>query len=461
MKKTFVVLMASGLVVVSATLAMAQPECSKAKPGQACAIVIDRRAPVSGVSVKVENRTPVTVVLLHKSPFESCKNEVKREELPDVSAIPTLLGLIKDAAGTLVFPAAAPAERNDEAQQIIAALDRTRAEAETQVAAGAAVKDAYEAANRKVKDFYKTDYYQSNGVADETLFKTKREAAVKAVDGALQQALPNTTGGEAAYKAVLAHFSAYVRSGSANPNLIPLFEDQINRARTALDALSKLVSELQSARAKFESTKDYLKDLENPDWYATAAITPDINAKLTGSFSCTSDISGKPTLDPPVVYTIIFQNTPRLSLTAGVLMSSLPRNSIGLEDVLDKRENDVVTSHKELREHPSTPQAIPFSFLNVRIGSPWRWGDRLMTFNVTPGIGLNPNNGDTHAEFFLGAALGFGNFFVTGGVHAGHKLRAANGFQPGDRPAGDLTLPVETPWAPGGAVAVSYRIPLK
>jgi hypothetical protein len=439
-------------------------ECSVAKPGKPCKMVIDRQSPISGKTFKVENRTPVLVVLIKKSPFESCKNEVKREELPDVSAIPTLLGLITNLAGSLMVPAGAPL-KPDEGQQILDSLERVKHEAEAQAKVAETVRARYETVTNELKTFYRTKYlrsqYAGGAIKDEAQFEADRQQVAAAITEVLKLQLPNTVGGEVIYKAVLAHFTAYVRSGKADPNLLPLFQEQINLARSALDVLAKLVAELQTAQAKAQSTGEYLEQLKNPDWEATAALRPDINAKLVGSFTCTSDVSGKPSLDPPVVYTVTFQNTPRLALTAGILVSTVPRNSVGFEAVLDKREDSVVTFHDEIREHPSAPQAIAFSFVNIRLGSPWRWKDRLMTFNLTPGLGLNPNNGATHAEFFLGVALGFENFFLAVGGHAGHKLSPANGFQQGDRPADDLTIPTETPWKPGLGVSLSYRIPLK
>ena len=77
-------------------------ECGQAGPKQDCHVTLDRAAPLSGKSVTVENGTNVTIVLINKSPFESCKNEVKREEIPDVSAVPKLLSLVSSLAGSFV-----------------------------------------------------------------------------------------------------------------------------------------------------------------------------------------------------------------------------------------------------------------------------------------------------------------------------------------------------------------------
>jgi hypothetical protein len=443
-------------------------DCSVARPGTPCTITVDRLAPVSGKTVHVENETAVTVVLIKKSPFESCKNEVKRAELPDVSAIPTLLGMITDLAGSLhvlAAPVEAPA-RVDPAQQIAAELQQIASEAERQLKLAADVQEAYETETTSLKAFYRTKYiakkYGVPGVKNEDEFEADRSARETAVEDVLKKELPHTAGGEETYKAVISDYARYLRSTAANPDVIPQLERQISRARSLLDALAKVVTDLRTARTKLTSTADYLAELKDAEWEARADLRPDINAKASGSFSCTSDITGNPTLDPPVAYTVTFQNTPRLSLTAGLIVSGVSRNSVGLEHVEDSPNDPTVTFHNEIRDHPSSPQVVPFSFFNIRLFSPWRWKNRIMTFNATPGVGLNPNNGGTSAEFFLGLSFGFGNFFLAGGAHIGHELKPANGFNLHDKPGDDLkAVPLDTPWTPGLAVAFSYRIPLK
>jgi hypothetical protein len=90
------------------------------------------------------------------------------------------------------------------------------------------------------------------------------------------------------------------------------------------------------------------------------------------------------------------------------------------------------------------------------------WHGRVVTANVTPGLGVNANNGSASAEFFLGASMGIGSVFFCVGSHIGHELRPSNNFNVLDRPPADLkSVPVDTPWQPGLAFAMSYRLPLK
>jgi hypothetical protein len=446
--------------------ARAADECRTAGGAKACRIVIDRSVPVSGRTVRVDNETRVTVVLIKQSPFESCKNDVKREELPDVSALPTLLGLVKDLAGSLLIPGGAPAAAANTPEHIAAMLDALANAAAAQVTAADALQTQYDAEARSLKAFYRTTYrlkaYAAGAIKDETAFEADRAARETAVAALDRVALPNTAGGDAAYKAIFAEFTGYARTAAAPPAVVALLAAQIDRARTLLDALEKAIAALDAARTRLHSTRDYLLTLKNPEWETVAELTPDSNVKLTGSFACTSDVSGKPSLDPPVVYTVAFRNTPRLSLTAGVLLSTVPRNSIALESVDDSHTGAAVTLHTEIRDHRGTPQAVPFSFINLRVAPAAHWNASAVTVNLAPGIGVNPNNGGASAEFFLGGAVGIGSLFLSAGAHVGHELRPANGFTVGDRPPPDLrSVPVETPWRAGLALAVSYRLPLK
>src|SRR3954469_13004292 len=322
------------------TPAHAADDCRKAGAGQPCHVVIDRSVPVSGRTVTVENETRVTVLLIKQSPFESCNNDVKREELPDVSAVPALLALVKDLAASLRFPAAAPpAAAANTPEHIASMLDAVARVAATQLAAADVLHTQYDAEANSLKAFYRTTYrlhaYATGAIKDETAFEIDRVARAAAVTALDRLALPNTAGGDAAYKAILAEFTTYARSAAATPAVVASLEEQINRARTMLDGLEKAVAALDAAHTRLHATLDYLVTLKTPAWQTVAELTPDANVKLTGSFACTSDITGKPSLDPPVVYTVIFRNTPRLSLTAGILLSTVPRNSVALESVED------------------------------------------------------------------------------------------------------------------------------
>jgi hypothetical protein len=444
------------------TPAQALKECGKAGPGTPCQLVVDRLAPVSGRSATVEGNTHVTVVLQRKSPFESCRNEVKREELPDVSVVPSLLALVKDLAGPLVLAAGTRTPKTT-ADRIAARLDELMQGALDRAESAARLRARYESEAGKLTAFYRTVYYKPPGGepgGNEAAFNAERAERYDAAVRLEHEDPPAYAVGEAAYRKLADEYLGYAASAGAAG--LHELEAQIDLARRALDALARAVAALEAARVKLRSTIAYLQTLEHPEWEVALAIHPDRNARVSGTIGCTSDVTGKPTLDPPVVYAVRFQDTPRLSLTAGILVSWVPRNSIGVEPVVDSRTGSEPSAHQEIVAHPSRPQAIPFSFLNVRVAPPLYWSGRRVTFSAAPGFGVNSNNGDVSAEFFFGGSVGIDSFFATVGWHVGHEVIPANGYQVGDHPPTTLTeVPVETPWKANVSFAVSYRIPLR
>src|SRR4051812_39119507 len=256
-------------VVAVPPAARAAEDCRKAGAGKDCEVVIDRSVPVSGRTVTVENETRVTVLLIKQSPFESCHNDVKREELPDLSAVPALLGLVKDLAAPLLFPTAPAAVAANTPEHIASTLDALATVALTQLAAADALQTHYEAEAASLKAFYRTTYrlraYASGTSKDETAFEVDRAARAVAVTALDRVALPNTAGGDAAYKAILAEFTSYARSAAATPAFVALLEGQINRARTMLDALEKAVAALDAAHTRLHTTLEYLESLKAPE----------------------------------------------------------------------------------------------------------------------------------------------------------------------------------------------------
>ena len=442
-----------------------QTECRKAKPGQACEVLMDRAVPVSGRSVTVENETSVTLVLQKKSPFESCKNDAKREELPDVSIVPTLLSLFKDLAGSFIVPVRSrvspslSATAVDKREAFLRSVETLRTDASKLAADAVLLQHEYEAEARRVDDFYRTDFYK-DGSPDTQRFEAERAERHDAVSRLEGREVPVFAGGENIYKRLDSDFAAYAAAAPDAPDRAEL-EALLANARRSLDLLSRVSAVIQDARGKLRTTLTYLRSLERPAWEARLPIHGDRNARITASVACTSDVTGKPTLEPPVVVTVKFQGTPMMSLTAGILVSRIPRNSIGIESVADPGSNPP-SAHKEIREHPSRPQALPFSFLNVRVWKPLHWRAHRVTLNASPGFGLNSNNGDVSAEFFFGGSVGIGSVFLTAGTHFGHEVTPANGFEVGQVPPPSLsTVPLETSWARQFAFAVSYRIPIK
>jgi len=436
----------------------AQTKCDPTVKGGTCQIELNRKEPVSGTAVRVPNNTEVTVLLTGKSPLESCKNEVKREEIADVSQLPALLDILK-ALGPGLFlgpmPEPGPPPAANTREEIKDLLDGLEHLAGDQATIADTARTEYNFEVIKLQEFYgKASKYLEDKKA---LFETERAEREAAVITLLKLALPQSAALEIRYKVIVVKLTALLKS---DPNAALVFEARIGRMRTVLDGLSKAAETLAAAKVKMEGTKEYLVALKDASWSTTIILRKDRNAKVTGSIICKSDITGNATTDP-IVYTVTYQDIQRFTVTSGILLSMVPRNNVAVVQVKDGVVDGVDTSHAEIKETKNAPQAIPFGFFNIRLARPWMAGERVMTFHLAPGAGLNPNNGTPHAEFFMGVALGIDNFYFTGGMHAGHILTPANDFAVGDRVPADLKLPLATPWQWKFAIGATYRIPLK
>jgi hypothetical protein len=432
-------------------------------------IEIDRDGPVSGKELRVRNGARVTVMLINQSPFDTCQAEKKREELPEPSVVPSLLSLVSAAAGALTLfrieqaPSGAPAGTRAETlgDQIDAHLGALNREVEAQKRLLDELQRDYQTEAGDLGAFFRTPY--RNGKYEDSDFEADREAREKKISGLMGRSLvPTVAGGEASYAAVLRLFDRSQGSSAAWEAQMAAYTRQISLARSNLDCLKEAIGKLLEARSKLAVTLDYLQVLKKPRWGTEVKLNADSNAKISGSFSCVDTQTQKPTLEP-VVFTVIYQDPPRLSLSAGVMVSSIEKNRIDQSPVVASRDGPSLKTELRLTESPSRPQVLPlFSLIQVRLGNTWNWRGREMSFNLTPGVGVNPNNAGNEGEFFSGASLGVGSLYLSAGAHIGHRLKPDGGFRIGDVLAEEVTnLPLRKPWCAGFGFAVTYRIPLK
>lgn len=444
----------------------------------ACTIRMDRDAPLSGRRVTVHNGTVVTFLLVHKSPFETCSLESKREEIVQPSAIPEVLKLLAGVAPSLeLFTAAekdvtevfstlqAPRRAAPVAtvpQQITTLLQNAMSTAQEQSRAAAALQQEYLRTVTDVSGFFGTPFRQSAGPADHpphdpAEFHRQQTKLLADVRAAKDRSLPATAGAEASYAAALALFRRYETGPDPDTQQLSSLTQAIDLARGAIDALTEAVTTLKSARAALAGIEGHLDDLADSSWTFARMLTADQDARLTGAVSCVDARTKKTTLEP-VAWTVTFQNTPRLTLSAGVMVSLIPKEHADIVQVATGRSGAVVDGAAEVRQTSSRPQLVPMSYLHVRLGSGIATHDRLVTFGLAEGLGVNLSNKEP--EFFSGVSVAFGGFYVSGGFHIGHRERPGGGFTPGDRPSSNVTLPVDRPWTARPALVFSYRIPL-
>jgi hypothetical protein len=431
-------------------------------------IVIDRDSPMSGTILRVPNGRSALVTLVNKSPFEKCTADKKREEIPDPSAIPSLLSLISGAAGSLSLipvPApprgAPPSPSKSLDDQLVFALQSTSFEAIRVRGEFDKLQTAYKTEADALATFFQTPYRNGNGPGG-AAFATDHGTRTTSLAAVLTSTVPSLAGAEALYAGALKLLQKYQETPGWDPETLRLHAELLAMSRSHIDAEKDVQAKLSAARERLSAVAEYLKQIATPDWRQRFTIAADRNAKITGAVSCVDSQSQKATLDP-VAFTIIFQDPPRFSLGAGVLISSLEKNSIGPASTVTTRPTDLpTTAVLKLVSSPTRPQVMPFSLVHIRLGGVKKWQNRDLSFNLSPGIGVNPNNSGNEAEFFTGVSLGIGGFYLSGGAHIGHGLEPGGGFRIGDTLPNDIkTVPLVKPWKPGFGFAVTYRIPIK
>lgn len=203
-------------------------------------------------------------------------------------------------------------------------------------------------------------------------------------------------------------------------------------------------------------------------------LSPQDNARTVVTVACTNVVTQQPlvyaksdgdrqTVDriPPISATVIYQDAPRATVSGGLLYSLADRRDIGIAaHRIGVDDAGVVAYQRRIVESDRAAwQLVPFSFVNVMVPGARAGGAALA---ASLGVGLNPNNGSTVAEYFAGGAIAIGRAVtVQIGAHIGTRLEPAEQFGVGDVLPDKLTaVPTTRTRATALGVALSYALPL-
>jgi hypothetical protein len=189
------------------------------------------------------------------------------------------------------------------------------------------------------------------------------------------------------------------------------------------------------------------------------------SSTASGSVSCAT------TATPPVVTTdaiavsILYQNIPTLTASAGILVSFIQQNQYG---VVQQMNTATSTSFSAIgMTNSARAGVVPMAFFNFRLGGPrlTTWyrepnNELIITQNLSAGLGLNSNSGSNQAEFFGGYAVGFSRVLIHAGLDYGRSQALAPGFSTGALPTGFTGSAVPVTWSyhPGFTIGFSVRV---
>jgi hypothetical protein len=189
----------------------------------------------------------------------------------------------------------------------------------------------------------------------------------------------------------------------------------------------------------------------------------DRKATITGVLSCVSDAdSTKPTTDP-INYSILYQNVPVMSASAGFLTTFQEKRVIGTTMVAANNATGFNTIFAVTDS--SRAQVFPMGYFNVRMlptkTTNWfrRPEDELnVTTNLSAGLGVNPNSGTNQPEFFLGLGFGFNRLMIHPGLHFGRTQSLGGGFTLNTTVPTGFSGPVPINWSYHPAFSIGFSV---
>lgn len=204
----------------------------------------------------------------------------------------------------------------------------------------------------------------------------------------------------------------------------------------------------------------------------TFDLGTDRKATISGVLSCVSDLDGKTPTTSNINYSILYQNVPRWTASAGLLGSFQQKRTYGI--VNETKSGGASSSSMVEVTDRARAQAIPMAYVNWRFTSyhfhyrkdePWygKYGkngeDKLVwTAHLSAGFGINPNNGANQPEFFTGIAIGLNRFVVHTGAHWGRRQFIGGGYFLNGPAPGSGAVPIEWAYRPAFSIGFSVRV---
>ena len=262
--------------------------------------------------------------------------------------------------------------------------------------------------------------------------------------------------------------------------------EQLDQAKAGLALIGDNTKGLESAQTTIRTAyvtlvkveDDYLRrrDVLNTIFISgdrlaqNMDIGTDRKSTSAGYISCVSSANSAVATTTNLNYVLLYQNIPNWTASAGLLVSFLPKQIIGLTYTNTMPGTTTPTDVQAFAVTDyARAQVLPMIYANRRI-VPYKetaYGkykeDQLVwTFGLSAGFGLNPNTGTTQPEFFTGAFIGLNRLLIHPGVHFGRQESLAGGYSLNTPfPTGSTvpsTVPLSWSYKPYGSIGFSVRV---
>jgi hypothetical protein len=461
-----------GLYATNAVFGQTPPICQIVGDRIVCTIK-ENSTDIIG-PVEVPNASKVVIKVIEKSPFDECSlGEIKLTEIKEPDAISAILQILAKASGfsiptggakyTTTTAEALPASANKDLR--LELLDWRKALQDRNDSMETKINVAGDLA-RRVDALFNSP---PRTVGDYNTAVLGLETALKDVIG---DGEPSLESEQLRYPLVKERLKVLITPGIVDP-ILAAAAAELNNVAGLIAALKANAEALIAARAQMRVILAYLKQIANAaangnPFQQEFALLGYTQKAAETSISCTNTFTKKVTFAKLPV-TILYKNDPAFSVSAGILLSTTAKQKLGIVPQKTGVDANGVPTFKNVFgvvDHARV-QIAPFSFLNYRLFYFGKRSNRLAkpkySFNLSAGIGVNPNSGSNEVEYFFGPAIGIKNYMIQFGDHIGRFQNGLNGgFVLGDTVPANFpsTLPINKVYKHGFGIAISYRLPL-
>ena len=249
--------------------------------------------------------------------------------------------------------------------------------------------------------------------------------------------------------------------------MMSLISDNNKTLQGAQTSLKTAYMALLKVEDDFKRRKTQLNAFVNRDGVLVQPfnLATDRKDTSTGYLACVSALDGKTPTTTNINYTLLYQDVPHWTASAGLLTSFVEKRIIGLETQNIPPGSSVGTQYLVLTDHAPV-QVVPMAYANYRIlpyhSSQYGKGkeDQLVwTLSLSGGFGVNPNTGTNQPEFFAGLAAGLNRFMVHLGCDWGRMEQAGGGYTLNYPVPGTLTTaPIAWHYYPKFTAGFSVRV---
>jgi len=308
---------------------------------------------------------------------------------------------------------------------------------------------------QRLSNYMGADYRETNWKS----FYPEQDSALKPVRDDFNNALPSITTA-AQSQALLTELVGWASdlhknydkaTDSETQDALQIMDETLEKAKAAMSILSDNITTLKAAQttlqgsylaavkvyADFVRSKDTLHIIRESEDHTVLIqeilLGTDRKATITGVVSCVSDVDGKTPTTDAINYSILYQDVPRLTASAGFLVTFLGKREIGIKTVA--ATNPAGFNQIFAVTDSSSAQVFPMAFVNWRLGGyhsmctgKTKENEKVVTGALSAGFGVNPNSGTNQPEFFVGAAIGINRLIFHPGVHFGRTQSLGGGF---------------------------------